>query len=438
MVNPWSGSGGGASERSERNWRGDVTTESLMEEILSGDNLRRAYRAVKRNRGAPGVDGTTTDQMAAHLRQHWLTIREKLYAGSYQPALILGVRIPKPNGGSRQLGIPTVQDRLIQQAVHQSLSERLEPTFSDSSFGYRPGRSAHDAVLRAQQYVNEGNRWVVDIDISAFFDEVNHDILMTKVGRHTRDKRVLKLIGRYLRAGLKQDGTVRERTQGTPQGGPLSPLLANLYLDALDKELEQRGLRFVRYADDVAIYVGSRRSAERVLEGITQWIERHLRLRVNREKSGAGPTGQRKLLGFLIHPDGRLDLAAESIERYKAQVRTTWCACSGLSERETIAHWRAYVLGWWNYFCLAGRRLRNLSAWTRRHMRKWFWQRWHKRKGRLTRLRSLGLRPHQLRRVNFHLGAWPAASQPGLHQALSNACLRRWGLLTPQDLAAAH
>jgi group II intron reverse transcriptase/maturase len=407
-----------------------------MEEILEGENLRRAYRAVKRNRGKPGVDGITVDEIAAHLRQHWPTIREKLYAGDYQPALVRGVRITKPKGGTRQLGIPTVQDRVIQQAMHQSLSQLLEPTLSDSSFGYRPGRSAHDAVRRAQTFVEEGKRWVVDLDISAFFDEVNHDILMTKVGRHVRDKRVLKLIGRYLRAGLKQDGEVHPRTQGTPQGAPLSSTLANLYLDALDKELEQRGLSFVRYADDIAIYVSSPRSAQRVLESITPWIERHLRLRVNREKSGTGRTGERKLLGFRIYPDGRIEVADESVERYKAKVRELWSVDSKLSGWKVIRRWRAYVRGWWNYFRIARSDLRDVSAWTRRHMRKWFWLRWHKRQGRLKQLRRLGLTARQLARVSFHIGAWPAARQPGMHQALNNRRLRRWGLFTPHDLAA--
>lgn len=421
------------SDRPERHRIGDVLSESLMEEILSGENLRRAYRAVKRNRGKPGVDGITVDEIAAHLRRHWPTIREKLFAGSYQPAVVLGARISKPNGGIRQLGIPTVQDRVIQQAVQQSLSKRFEPIFSDSSFGYRPGRSAHDAVHRAQLYVAEGKRWVVDIDISAFFDEVNHDILMTKVGRHVRDKRVLKLIGRYLRAGLKQDGQVHKRSQGTPQGGPLSPLLANLYLDDLDKELERRELSFVRYADDVAIYVNSPRSAERVLASITQWIERHLRLRVNREKSGTGPTGESKFLGFRIQPDGGIEVAKESVERYKERVREIWDAGSGRSGKATLQTWGQYIRGWTNYFKIAGSDLRDESCWTRRHMRKWFWQRWHKRKGRLKRLRTLGLRPHQLKRVSFHIGAWPAAKQPGMHQALNNRRLRQWGLVTPND-----
>lgn len=406
-----------------------------MEEILSRENVIRAYRAVKRNDGAPGVDGIDTRALAARLRQHWPTIRDKLYAGSYEVALVLGVQIPKPNGGVRQLGIPTVQDRLIQQAVQQVLGRVLDPTFSDSSFGYRPGRSAHDAVRRAQQYVMEGKRWVVDIDISAFFDEVNHDILMTRVGRHVRDKRVLKLIGRYLRAGLKQDGRVQKRSQGTPQGGPLSPLLANLYLDALDKELEQRQLSFVRYADDVAIYVSSERSAERVLASITQWIERHLRLRVNREKSGAGPTGQRKLLGFLIQPDGRVEIAPESERHYRENVREVWNVRNGRSGPDTVKTWQVYLRGWWHYFAMAQSWWRDLSAWTRRHMRKWFWQRWHNRAGRRNRLRKLGLGPHQLSRVNCHLSAWPAARQPGMHQALSNRRLRAWGLLTPDDLA---
>ncbi|RMG67720.1 MAG: group II intron reverse transcriptase/maturase, partial [Bacteroidetes bacterium] len=230
-----------------------------MEQILSGENLRLAHQAVRRNKGAPGVDGIRVDDIAAHLRKHWPTIRSKLYDGSYQPALIKGVKIPKPSGGERLLGIPTVQDRIIQQAVQQQLSVLFEPTFSDHSYGFRQGRSAHDAIRAAQSYVQAGKDWVIDIDISAFFDHVNHDILMHRISRQVRDKRVLKLIGRYLRAGLLLDGEVHKRLQGTPQGGPLSPLLANIYLDPLDKELERRGLSFSRYADDLNIYVSSER-----------------------------------------------------------------------------------------------------------------------------------------------------------------------------------
>lgn len=407
-----------------------------MEAILNAENVRQAYRAVKRNKGKPGVDGITTETIAGHLRQHWPTVRAKLLAGTYRPALVRGVKIAKPDGGPRQLGIPTVLDRIVQQAIHQQLSPIMEPTFSDSSYGYRPQRSAQDAVRRAQQYVQEGKTWVVDIDISAFFDHVNHDILMHRVGQRVRDKRVLKLIGSYLRTGLQQDGQVRKRHEGTPQGGPLSPLLANIYLDPLDKELERREMSFVRYADDVAIYVSSQRSAERILDSITRWIEKHLKLQVNRDKSGTGKTGGRKLLGFRLRPNGKIAVAPESIARYKVRVRDLWRACQGLSGLDVIRRWRAYVRGWWNYFAIANSRLHAVSAWTRRHMRKWFWQRWHNRKGRIKMLRRLALTPRQLRHVSFHAGAWRAARHPGMHQALSNRKLRSYGLLTPNDLAA--
>jgi len=413
-----------------------VSSESLMEEILTAENLHRALRAVKRNKGSPGVDGMTTEGITEHLRTHWPTIREKLLAGQYQPALVKGVQIAKADGGLRQLGIPTVQDRLVQQALNQRLSVLFEPTFSSRSYGYRPGRSAQDAVKQAQAYVEEGKHWVVDLDISAFFDKVNHDILMHRVGQRVRDKRVLRLIGRYLRAGMRQDGQTYKRQRGTPQGGPLSPLLANIYLDALDKELERRELSFVRYADDVAIYVSSPRSAERVLARITHWIEEHLKLEVNRDKSGTGRTGERKFLGFRIQPDGRIEVAPESLARYRVRVRELWDARQGLSGPAVIRNWQAYVRGWWQYFRIASSNLRNVSAWTRRHIRKWFWQRWHGRKGRLRWLRRLGLPPRQCQKVSFYLGAWPAARQPGLHQALNNRRLRRWGLFTPDDFAA--
>jgi len=438
-VDSSSGDNATECERSGRatTKRGDVSTESLLEAILSMENVRQAYRAVKRNQGKPGVDGITTDGIAEHLRQHWPTVRAKLLAGTYRPAPVRSVRIAKPDGGTRTLGIPTVQDRIIQQAIHQQLSPIAEPGFSDSSYGYRPGRSAQDAVRRAQGYVEAGKRWVVDIDISAFFDHVNHDILMHRVSQQVRDKRVLRLIGAYLRADIQQEGQVHKRHQGTPQGGPLSPLLANIYLDPLDKELERRGVSFVRYADDVAIYVGSQRSAERVLESTTRWIEKHLKLQVNRTKSGAGPTGGSTLLGFRIREDGRIAVAAKSLERYKQRVRELWNAQQGRSGWEVIQRWRAYVRGWWNYFAIANSRLVALSAWTRRHIRKWFWHRWDNRQGRIKRLRGLGLTPTQLRHVSYHAGAWRAARHPGMHRALSNRRLRSYRLFTPQDLAAA-
>jgi RNA-directed DNA polymerase len=408
-----------------------------MEDILSGENLRQAHQAVTRNKGAAGVDGITVDEIAAHLHQHWVTVRDKLYAGSYQPALIKGVTIPKANGGKRMLGIPTVQDRVIQQAVYQQLRSLFEPTFSDNSYGFRPGRSAHDAIRAAQRYVQAGKDWVIDIDISAFFDHVNHDILMHRVVGCVRDKRVLQLIGRYLRAGIVIDGQVHKRLSGTPQGGPLSPLLANIYLDPLDKELERRGLSFSRYADDLNIYVSSERSAERVFESISAWIEKHLKLQVNSVKSGTGRPWQRKFLGFRIRRDGEISIAPSSLKVYQDNVRRLWDARHSLTSHELIVRWNRYVRGWWNYFGLAVHKLFALSAWTRRHMRKCFWLRWHGKRGRYNKLKHLGVSPRLLKRVDFYASAWRAARHPAMHTALCNQLLRDYHLVTPNDLAVS-
>jgi RNA-directed DNA polymerase len=421
-------------ERGER----DVLNETLMEKILEGDNLIAARNAVKRNRGGPGVDGITVDEITAQLRQHWPVIRDKLNTSCYQPALIKGVKLAKPGGGERLLGIPTVQDRIIQQAVQQQMSAIFEPDFSEHSYGFRPRRSAHDAVRSAQGYVQSGKDWVVDIDISAFFDHVNHDILMHRVSEKVRDKRVLKLIGSYLRAGMQLDGKVHKRYQGTPQGGPLSPLLANIYLDALDKELESRGLSFVRYADDLNIYVGSERSAQRVYEGIALWIEKYLRLTVNRAKSGTGRPWQRKFLGFRVKKDGQIGISPASISAYKEKVRSLWRGCQSLTSQELVGNWHRYIRGWWNYYGLAVDKLGSVSSWTRRHMRKCFWLRWHGRQGRMRHLRRLGVSARLLKRVDFHVGAWRAARHPAMHTALNNNLLRKYHLVTPNDLAESR
>jgi group II intron reverse transcriptase/maturase len=375
------------------------------------------------------------DEITAHLRQHWPRIRDKLEAGHYRPGKLKGVRIAKPSGGERLLGIPNVQDRIIQQAVQQQMSLIFEPGFSDHSYGYRAGRSAHDAIRCAQRYVQAGKDWVVDIDISAFFDHVNHDILMHRVGEKVKDKRVLKLIGSYLRAGMQRDGEVHPRYQGTPQGGPLSPLLANIYLDALDKELESRGLSFVRYADDVTIYVGSERSAQRVYESLVRWIEKQLRLEVNRAKSGTGRPWQRKFLGFRLQQDGQIGISPESQNAYKDKVRSLWSARQSVTSRELVDNWNRYIRGWWNYYGIAVDKLESLSGWTRRHMRKCFWLRWHGKKGRLRHLRQLGVSARLISRVDFYAGAWRAARHPAMHKALNNRLLRKYRLVTPNDLA---
>ena len=273
----------------------------LWSEIFSRPNLITALERVRRNGGAAGVDGMTVEELPEHLKAHWPSIREKLEAGSYQPSPVKRVEIPKRNGGVRLLGIPTVQDRLIQQAMHQILSREYELTFSEHSYGFRRNRSAHDAVEAAQGHINAGNKWVVDIDMAKFFDTVNHDRLMARMKQQISDKRVLRLVNAYLKAGVMVNGVVMETGKGTPQGGPLSPLLSNIVLDELDRELEKRGHRFVRYADDCNIYVRSRRSAERVLASTQKYIERRLRLKVNEEKSAVGLATRRKFLGFSFY-----------------------------------------------------------------------------------------------------------------------------------------
>jgi len=278
---------------------------------------------------------------------------------------------------------------------------------------------------------------VVDMDITKFFDRVNHDILMTRIGQTIRDKRVLRLIGRYLRCGVMIEGVMQATGEGTPQGGPLSPLLANIYLDALDRELEQRGLSFSRYADDCNIYVGSERSAQRVLESLTQWIQKHLRLEVNASKSGAGRPWERKFLGFRVNPKGKIEAAPKSVERFKQKVREHWRSCQSLSSNKLRDNWRAFVTGWWAYFHLAEERQNvfRLEGWIRRHIRKCFWQRWHNWRGRMNSLLKLGLHGRKLQVAHSSKGAWRIAGSPSLHQALSNAILRRFGFLVPSDLA---
>lgn len=412
--------------------------EDLMETVVTQENATAAWRAVKRNGGAPGIDGMTTEQLRDHVRKHWEAIRAKLLAGTYVPSPVRRVEIPKPNGGVRLLGIPTVLDRWLQQMLLQALQPIFDPAFSAHSYGFRPGKSAHDAVRAAQNYVQAGKDWVVDMDITKFFDRVNHDILMHRIGQTIRDKRVLSLIGRYLRAGVMVEGLVQASEEGTPQGGPLSPLLANIYLDALDRELEQRGLAFSRYADDCNIYVSSERSAERVLASLTAWIQKHLRLEVNATKSGTGRPWERKFLGFRINPEGQIEAAPPSVERFKTKVREMWRSCQSQTSAELRDNWRAYVRGWWGYYRLAEERrnIYGLEGWIRRPMRSCFWQRWDNWRGRLRKLRALGLSGRLLKVAHSSQGAWKIAASPSLQTALSNAVLRRHEFWLPSDLAA--
>jgi RNA-directed DNA polymerase len=409
-----------------------------METVLAKENMRAAWAAVKANAGAAGVDGKGIAESEAHLSTHWPTIREKLLRGAYQPAAVRAVDIAKPGGGTRRLGIPTVQDRLIQQALHQVLSAAFDREMSEQSWGFRPGRSAHDAVTAARGYVAEGKEWVVDIDLASFFDQVNHDRLMHLLGARIGDKRIMTLIGRYLCAPMDAgDGRHVRRSRGTPQGGPLSPLLANLYLDELDRELARRGLSFVRYADDIAVFVASERAAERVLGRLTRWLHTHLDLEVNAAKSGAHRTEETALLGFRIHPGGNVSPAPKAIERLKDRVRALWDARQSLTSQQLRDQWQSYITGWWNYYGYANwlRDVHALSGWIRRHMRKCFWLRWHNRHGRRKALERLGVRGRALGVAGCRRGAWPMARHVVVNQALKTATLNRCGLTLPWTLA---
>jgi RNA-directed DNA polymerase len=411
--------------------------ENLMEEVVSPENYGKALKAVIANGGAPGIDGMKTTELNGHLLKHWPKIHGKLMGGTYVPSPVRRVEIPKPNGGKRMLGIPTVMDRFIQQLLLQAMTPIWEPKFSEHSYGFRPGRSAHDAVRAAQGYARTGKDWVVDLDITKFFDHVNWDILMGKIGAVIRDKRVLKLIGKYLRAGAMLDGVRVKSEEGTPQGGPLSPLLANIYLDELDQELQRRGHPFSRYADDCNIYVGSQAAGERVMESVQKWIEKHLRLQVNAAKSGVGRTWERKFLGFRLNRAKQVEAAPESLEKFKAKVREKWRSCQSQSSNQLRDAWRQYIKGWWGYFRLAENRqpIFRLEGWIRRHIRQCFWLRWHEPEGRRRKLRGLGLRGGMLQVAASSRGAWHLAGTGSLQTALSNATLRRYGFLMPSDLA---
>lgn len=347
-------------------------TQDLMERVASLANLMEAARRVLRNKGAAGVDGMTVRDLKRWFSEHWRELQERLETGQYRPQTVLGVQIPKPGGGMRQLGIPTVIDRVVQQALLQVLDPLLDPTFSESSFGFRPGRSAHQALQQASAYISEGRCIVVDLDLEKFFDRVNHDILMARVARRVSDKRILQLIRRYLEAGMMQNGVCVERYEGTPQGGPLSPLLANLLLDDLDKELEKRGHRFCRYADDCNIYVQTKAAGERVMASVTSFLEKKLKLRVNREKSAVAHMTERKFLGYRLLNEGRLGIAPKSLERAKDKIREITRRNRGDAKvRQMIEELNSFLSGWITYFRLAEGKshLARLGMWMRRKLR---------------------------------------------------------------------
>lgn len=413
--------------------------ENLMDEVVGEENCRVALNAVKRNKGAAGIDHMTTDKLESHLQAHWEKIRAKLLNGTYVPTPVRRVEIPKPNGGTRTLGIPTVLDRFIQQLLLQAMTPIFEPLFSEHSYGFRPGRRAQDAITATQRYAEEGKTWVVDLDITKFFDHVNHDILMGRIAQVIRDKRVLHLIGKCLRRGAMVEGIVEVSEEGTPQGGPLSPLLANIYLDALDKELERRGHSFCRYADDCNIYVSSEAAAERTLESIRNWIEKHLRLKVNTAKSGKGMVWERKFLGFRLNRERKIGIAPESLARFKAKVHELWEARQNKTSNQLRNSWLQFIRGWWGYYQTAEdrREVYRLEGWIRRHIRKCFWLRWHNRRGRERNLRNLGVRKDLTRAAASQRGAWRIAAAQCMQIALNNTVLRRYEFLMPSDLAAS-
>ena len=416
-----------------------ATLEGLMEAAVNPSNWEAALCAVERNEGAPGPDGMKAKELRRHLRQHGEMIRKRLLEGRYVPSAARRKELPKPDGGTRPLSIPNVQDRFVQLLLLGVLEPLFEPGFSDSSYGFRRGRSAQQAVQAAQSYARDGLTWVVDMDITKFFDRVNHDLLMQRIGTVVRDKRVLKLIGGYLRAGvIMPKGELVRSEEGTPQGGPLSPLLANIYLDALDKELEKRGLRFARYADDCNIYVRSKAAAERVMASLTGWLTRKLRLEVNASKSGVGRPWERKFLGFTLTVNLLITLAATSMARFEAKVRELWNGRQPLTSVELRDQWRSYVQGWWGYFSLAEDRRPILykEGWVRRHIRKCFWQRWHSSAGRVNALRKLGVPPSRADLGRSNRGAWRIATHAVMQEALSKRHLRAYGFLVPSDLDA--
>jgi group II intron reverse transcriptase/maturase len=366
-----------------------------MEAVVERSNMLCAYKRVVKNQGAPGVDGLTTADLKPWLQAQWETIREALLAGRYMPAAVRKVEIPKPQGGVRTLGIPTVLDRLIQQALHQKLQPLFEPEFSESSYGFRPGRNAHQAVEAARSYVAEGKRWVVDLDLEKFFDRVNHDILMARVARRLKDKRVLKLIRRYLTAGLMEGGVASARREGTPQGGPLSPLLSNILLTDLDRELESRGHCFCRYADDCKVYVGSRAAGERVMAAITEFVEKKLKLKVNADKSAVARPWQRKFLGYSMtwHQQPKLKIAEPSRQRFADKVRKVLRAGRGRSLERVVEELNPLLRGWVAYFRLTEVKgvLEELDGWIRHKLRALLWRQWKRAYKRARNLMRNGI-----------------------------------------------
>jgi len=409
----------------------------LMESILEQENWKRAVRRVIRNKGAPGVDGMTVKRIKGYLKRHGSKIRQALLDGTYRPMPVRQKEIPKPGGGIRLLGIPTVLDRVVQQAITQILTDIWDYTFSECSFGFRPKRSQHDAIRQHREYVRQGFRYVIDLDISKFFDRVNHDRLMSRLATRVKDKRVLLLIRRFLTSGVMVGGLEQETKEGTPQGGPLSPLLSNIVLDELDKELEKRGLRFVRYADDCVIFVKSKRAGERVMKSISRFIEKKLRLKINREKSALGRPWDRKYLGFCVtnsRKNPKIRIHWKSIQRFRERIREITARRRGRSLSQVIGELMEFIKGWWNYYGLTEsfNRLRPLSHWVRRRLRAVIWKHWKNRRTRVGELLKRGVsRDYAVTTGCARKGPWRMSKVKWVHIALPDSLFKSLGLSFP-------
>jgi RNA-directed DNA polymerase len=424
---------GTESSAGKRGIESPAIVEQLMEEVCGRENCKQALKRVKANKGSGGVDGMTVQQLPEYLKQHWPGIREQLLSGTYVPQPVKRVEIPKPDGGVRKLGIPTVLDRFVQQAVMQVLQGKWDRTFSDHSYGFRPGRSAHQAVVQAQQYIAEGYRWVVDLDLEKFFDRVSHDKLMARIGTRVGDQRMLKLIRSFLKAGVMEGGLVSPVDEGTPQGGPLSPLLSNIVLDEFDRELERRGLRFARYADDSNIYVRSRRAGERVMASISAFITTKLKLKVNQQKSAVARPWERKFLGFSFtsNREPKRRIAPKAVLRFKERVRELTSRTRGVSIERMAEELARYLKGWLGYFgkCQTPSVLQGLEEWTRRRLRSVIWKQWKRGTVRFAELRKRGVNKELAAcTAGSAHGPWRLANSPALAIALPNAYFDSLGI----------
>lgn len=406
----------------------------MLEEMLDYNNVHQALDRVERNKGSHGIDGMPAKFLREHLMMQWPTLRSQLLKGTYMPEAVRRVEIPKPNGGKRKLGIPTATDRFLQQALAQVLTKTYDPTFSDHSYGFRPNRRGHDAVRKAKSFIKEGYRWVVDIDLEKFFDKVNHDRLMRILSERIKDQRVLRLIRRYLQAGVMEHGLVQPTTEGAPQGGPLSPLLSNIVLDEWDKELERRGLRFVRYADDCQIYVSSKRAGMRVMASITDFIERKLKLKVNHEKSAVDRPWRRTFLGFSFtshRKNPKIRIALESIKRFKRRIRQLTSRSKSIAMEDRLKKLNDYLVGWLGYYQLtdAPNILKEMDGWIRRRLRMIRWKEWKKGKTKMRMLHRLGIpKSKAWEWANSRKAYWRIAASPILHQTLDDQYWASQGL----------